>query len=316
LTKQFSLASLLAGSRRQRVTVGLHIGESTLQLAAVSHAGGTPVVQRCLILPLGASDSLREQLGAQISAMGLKGSVCNCLLPGRDYNLYLLEAPDVPADEMRQAVRWKVKDLLDMPADEAVIDVFPLPEDAFPGRARMVYLVAAARNRIEQLVALITGAGLQLSRIDIAELALRNVFSRSTDDSNGLAVLALQGGSSCMNISRESQLYMTRRINTRIEAGAPQTAGWEEVLDRLVLEIQRSLDYYESQMGQSPIARVQLLPRGEDDQTLVDALNGALAVSVSLMDINAGMAQADKFDGQTLLSCMGAVAVALGEGSE
>ena len=38
-----------------------------------------------------------------------------------------------------------------------------------------------------------------------------------------------------------------------------QSADWEMLKDRLVLEIQRSLDYYESQMGKSPINKIILI---------------------------------------------------------
>ena len=52
------------------------------------------------------------------------------------YRLLLVEAPDVPADELRAAVRWRVKDLIDFHVDDAVIDVFEMPQHARGGRRR------------------------------------------------------------------------------------------------------------------------------------------------------------------------------------
>jgi hypothetical protein len=40
-------------------------------------------------------------------------------------------------------MHWKVKDLLDLKVDDAAIDVFPVPDDAYLGR-KMAYVVATA----------------------------------------------------------------------------------------------------------------------------------------------------------------------------
>jgi len=50
----------------------------------------------------------------------------------RDYNLHLVEAPNVEPEELCPAVRWKIKDLLDMKVEDAAIDTFPVPDDAGP----------------------------------------------------------------------------------------------------------------------------------------------------------------------------------------
>ena len=51
------------------------------------------------------------------------------MLDDADYQMQLVEAPSVPREEMRSAVRWKLKDLLDYPVDAATIDVADVPTD-------------------------------------------------------------------------------------------------------------------------------------------------------------------------------------------
>ena len=72
-------------------------------------------------------DSIGVQ-GAEIArltrAHRLDDQICITTLNIGSYALLLVEAPDVPATELRAAIRWRVKDLIDFHIDDAVIDVF------------------------------------------------------------------------------------------------------------------------------------------------------------------------------------------------
>jgi MSHA biogenesis protein MshI len=64
-----------------------------------------------------------------------------------------------------------------------------------------------------------------------------------------------------------------------------QSIEWESLKDRLVLEIQRSLDYYESQMGQIPINRIVIAQRQYDGAALAAELNDMLSAQVSVLSL-------------------------------
>lgn len=53
------------------------------------------------------------------------------------YRLPLVEAPDGPPAELRAAVRWRVKSLIDFHIDDAVIDLFEIPSHARGGPTRI-----------------------------------------------------------------------------------------------------------------------------------------------------------------------------------
>ncbi|MEQ8955009.1 MAG: hypothetical protein RL120_12835, partial [Gammaproteobacteria bacterium] len=190
----------------------------------------------------------------------------------------------VEPEEQRQAVRWKVKDLLDMKIEEAAIDVFPVPEDAYRGR-QMVYVVATSRSRIRQLAAAITNADLELAVIDIPELCLKNVSNHCLDDSQSVVFMDLRRTGSTMNITHGGDLYLTRRINTQLDPDVLQSADWGSLKDRLVLEIQRSLDYYESQMNKGQINRIVIAPRRNDSRDMARSLDEALAQQVTALNL-------------------------------
>lgn len=272
--------------RRKRVEglVGLSVNDSRIALAHITRRRDELMLERCLREPVGRGNSAKEVLAKLVDEQELLGAACSCVLAPADYNIYLVEAPQVEADEISAAVRWKIKDLLDMPVDDALIDVFPVPDGAFQGRNKMLYAVAASRPRLEQLVATVTRAGFDLHAIDIPEMAMRNISSQFLDDRNGLAFLSLKQTGSTLNISREGQIYLTRRINTPVGSDALMQNDWDMIRDRVVLEIQRSLDYVESQMGLSAVSQIMIAPRERDTESMMNALADGLSTPVGVVD--------------------------------
>ena len=105
-----------------------------LVLAHVDQRGGSPFMLNCKRVPLASPTEAAVILEDLVKEYEMEGTQCSFVLNPKDYNLHLVEAPNVEPDELRSAVRWKIKDLLDMKIDEAAIDVFEVPEDAYRGR--------------------------------------------------------------------------------------------------------------------------------------------------------------------------------------
>jgi MSHA biogenesis protein MshI len=290
---------------------GLLLGERHFELANLVRNRGELFLSQCARVEVQGQQQLREKLSEQVEQMGLQGSSCNAVLASRDYNLYLVEAPAVEQEELRAAVRWKIKDLLDIPVEEAVIDLFPVPEDAFQGRSKMLYVVAAARSRVQQVVELCQRAKLELASIDVPEMIMRNISSQFADDQNGLAFLSLKTNGSSMNITRQGNLYLARKINTQMSPDVMSAGDWESQRDRLVLELQRSLDYYESQMAQNPVAHVVMAPRLHDTEALVSSLNEVMGIKVSALTFASQLEAAEGISGDAKHACMLAIGAAL-----
>lgn len=310
------MLELFGRKKRVEGLIGLSVNESRIMLAHVTRGHDELMLEKCLRQPLDKNGAVRETLARLVDEHDLAQAACNCVLSPGDYNIYLVEAPQVEADEISSAVRWKIKDLLDMPVDEAVIDVFPLPEDAFQGRNKMLYAVAASRPRIEQLIATVNRAGLELNAIDIPEMAMRNISNQFLDDHNGLAFISLKQSGSTLNISRNGQLYLTRRINTPVGSDALLQNDWDMLRDRLVLEIQRSLDYAESQMGLAPVRQIMIAPREKDTESMMNALADGLANPVGMVDFIHEMPARDDISPEVKGACMLTIGAALRNDAE
>lgn len=264
--------------------VGVLVSSEQLVVAHMGERDGAPYLIDFERVALQSERDAGKALSNLVKSMEVENKQCSFVLNRKDYNLHLVEAPEVEVSELRAAVRWKIKDLLDMKVEDAAVDVFQVPEGAYRGRA-MVYVVAALNSKIKNIVSMVTESGLELAVIDIPELAMKNLTNSFVDDTNGAAFLDLRRNGSTMNITRDGELYLSRRINTQLDPDVMSSSDWESVKDRLSLEIQRSLDYYESQMGQSPINQIVLAQRQHDGGAMAETLNGLLTSEVKILDL-------------------------------
>jgi MSHA biogenesis protein MshI len=182
-----------------------------------------------------------------------------------------------------------VRELIDFHIDDAVIDVFDAPERDGHA-ARRLYTVAARRSKVVGLIELLEGAGLDLQTIDIPELALRNLAARLPEDAGGVAMIDLDRQQGLMTVTREEELYFSRRIDCGSErllgAGADGdfTPALEGMLDGLSVEIQRSLDYYERHFNQPTVAGIVLSPVPGLAPQACEYLQSRLGVPVRWLD--------------------------------
>jgi MSHA biogenesis protein MshI len=290
--------------------VGLVINPHTLALAHLEERDGDPCLVHCRQMTLQSEKESARALASLVKEFDLEGEPCSYVLNPADYNLHLVEAPNVEDSELRAAVRWQIKDLLDMKVEDAAIDVFRVPQDAYRGR-NMLYVVASLKSCIRSIVDRVNASGLQLAVIDIPELAMQNLSRRFIHDEHGVAFMDLRRTGSTMNITCHGDLYLTRRINTQLDPDAMQSPEWDILKDRLVLEIQRSLDYYESQMGRGQITQIVIAAQQHDTADLAKALDGLLSAQVSSLDIEDKLDSDVELASETQHICMVAIGATL-----
>ncbi|HYD55472.1 MAG TPA: agglutinin biogenesis protein MshI [Burkholderiales bacterium] len=191
---------------------------------------------------------------------------CLTLLSPDEYQLLLVEAPNVPAPELKAAVRWRLKDMLDYHVDDATIDVLDIPPaEANGARAHPMYAVAARNDTIRKCIDRFESAHIPLTVIDIAETAQRNIAALFETSGRGLAFLYVGEAGAMLTVNFRTELYMARRI----EVGAAQVAAEdeearEEARGRLLLELQRSFDHFERQFPFAGVEKLMLGPERQD----------------------------------------------------
>lgn len=241
--------------RGERSRIGLHLMQDSVWLVAVvQDRSGMRVVAQAheAIDPERWADALPGFLQKKVPAGGsLHVSLAPCF-----YSLLLVDAPAVPENELREAVRWRIRDLVSQPLDSLVVDVFALPEDAFRGRNNMIYVAATEKNLVRRLSALHTNR-YPLQEVGVQELALVRVATRvSGVGKAGVALLSMEQSSGGIHLCENGQLYLSRAVDFSSREGGADGVSVDGRVDRLALDVQRSLDYYESQIGKTPPGRL------------------------------------------------------------
>jgi len=257
--------------------------------------GQAPSLEACTFRCCDAVANQATVLESLVKEHGLVDASCTTLVQPGEYNLLLVEAPDVEATELKAAVRWRIKDLIDFHIDDAVIDVFDIPGQGEQGRSRMMYVVAARASIIQARADLLQSVGLNLSVIDIPELAQRNIAALLPEDVSGVALLHITRDRGFITLSRQSSLYLSRVLDIGLRhLQDAESAGADEglvpqsshTLDSIVLEVQRSLDYYESHFRQPPINTLVIAPMEDEVPSLVPHLSSNLGVAVRVLDLS------------------------------
>jgi MSHA biogenesis protein MshI len=246
-------------------------------------AGQRPRLVHSEYQPWEQDSAPERQLQKLAAQQHLKSARCTTLLDESEYTLVLTEAPDVRPDELKTALRWKVKDLIDFHINDATLDAFALPgEDG--GRVREMYAVAARNEAIRRRVDQLQDAGVNLDIIDIPEMAQRNLAALLPEDARGVAVLSFGAKGGLLTISRQGELYLSRSLDVGLDH-LLASGGLTGYYDRVVLEAQRSLDYYESHFRMTPVQQLTLTPIGNRMPELLDYLRANLSVAVGVMNL-------------------------------
>lgn len=308
--------SLFSKSPSKHSVIGVQINADGVALAQVlvseegplaSAGSPDPEVRRSEWLPEADANRQRSLLEDRVNALGLKRQPCNLVLSSEDYSLLLVEAPAVPANELRDALRWRIRDLIDFPVDQAVLDAFLLPEDRTRGGKRMAYVAVTQRELIRQRVEQMESVRLDLRAIDIPEMTRRNIAIHLCDTSRGMALVKLGPGAGSLHIVRGDDLHLARRFNLPYEGGLLDDLP----ADVLVLELQRSLDYFERQMRQPPPGHIYLVGENVTADKITDAISSGLPMEISLLDMEAGLTLSDQVQEHTLPLCLDALGAAL-----
>jgi MSHA biogenesis protein MshI len=253
-------------SRRDREPgwLAISLQPGVLHYAHGVHAGGKASIERCGKRALDVSAKVAADLSKEL---GFERYRCSTVLPSGEYQLLLVDTPGVPAAELKTAVRWRIKDLLDDKVEEATVDFLEVPPDpAAGGRSRWTYAVAARNEAIKRCIGRFDAAEIPLSVIDIAETAQRNIASLFETAGQGLAFLTVEASQALLTINFRGELYLARRIDIGVDdlQSEGREASREDSLARIALELQRSFDHFDRQFPFVRIAKLLLGPEPRD----------------------------------------------------
>ena len=111
------LINMAANGKR----AGLSVDDARLAAASVQYRDdGRPQIATATVDRASGDDAWARLLGSDVGSQAQKLPVTSAL-PDGSYQLLLVEVPDVPDEEVASAIPWKIKDLIDSPVEDKVI---------------------------------------------------------------------------------------------------------------------------------------------------------------------------------------------------
>jgi MSHA biogenesis protein MshI len=209
------------------------------------------------------------------------------MLRAGEYDILMVEAPNVPRAEMKSALRWKVKDMVDYPITDATVDFLEIPQEpgAAAGRSAQMYAILARNEVIQQRIEQFEQAGVPLHVIDVPETAQRNIAALYEDAERGVALAYFGADYGLLTITHGGELYLLRRLDVGVDALASDPDGEDGgPLERVALEIQRTLDHFERQFRHVAVGKLLLAPTGRPTR-LPEILRARFQMPVEPIDL-------------------------------
>lgn len=253
--------------RRARQTEQLVLawdGRALAYVQARQEAADRYRVQRFGVLRA-EGDKPGEDLARQLVTAGLRGKAVRAMLRPDQYQILQIDAPAVPPEELKTAARWQIREMVNMHLDDLTLDVLRVGDERVRASGS-IFVVAAPNTVIRGVMETAQAARCSVDVIDIQELAQRNLQSAlarraGASERAHAAIVMSDDNMALLTICAHDELFYTRRIDLGAgfmqapwggAAATPQGEGGEVLLaqederaQRLVVEIQRSLDLWD-----------------------------------------------------------------------
>lgn len=217
---------------------------------------------------------------------------------GKNTLIRYLTIPKMPKEEISEAIKWESKKITPIPVEDLVIDYLIVGETEERDIKRYeIILVAVEREAVMGQISSLKKAGLKIAAIDVNPLSVLNAvrLNYADDLTDNIVFVDIGAGKTEINISKKGILRFTRSVQI---GGGDITAALSRELqldyadaermkkehgmidgssdtpdrpdnrvkdiikneaDRLILEVQRSIDYYRAQFREGSIKKVILM---------------------------------------------------------
>lgn len=212
-------------------------------------------------------ETLRQTLdGIETSNLRL-----DVVLNSKLYQTYQIDKPNIPSAELRGALPFLLKDLINEKVTDILADSTQLPA----GNKLQVYVVT--KSLVIELQQMLLTLGIELGRVLVED----EVWGVAVPDLNSFLLLQRSKQRSFRVSAFVEHHCAFQRTMRGITSPLTGVATSVLQLDGIALELQRSIDYLSSQLRGTSLHKMKVCCDEEVQQELVEALNERLNVSVT-----------------------------------
>ena len=165
-------------------TIGLDIGSHSIKMVSLKMTSKGPILTRVDMkeIPPGTDkedvDKLSQILKALFEEAGMETKKVRLTVSGSGVQIKRISVPSLPKAELKEAVRWEIKDHLPFPVETAQID-FHISNEYVEDNVKKLDLITVAcpKHLVDRTLSIAERAGLQPIHLDVAPFALWNTLS-------------------------------------------------------------------------------------------------------------------------------------------
>jgi len=307
------LVGLDIGSSAVKAVELASAGKSYRVVAYASEAmAPDSIVDGAIIDGAGVADTIRRVF----DRLGTKTKDVAASLAGNAVIVKKISLPQMTEAELAESIKWEAEQYIPFDIQDVHLDhqVVPGGEAAAPN-SMDVLLVAAKKEKIADYTGVIAQAGRVPVVVDVDAFAIQNAFEANYDADPGTVTALMNMGASAININivsgpatiftrdvpiggnayteaiqREFNLTFDRAEQVKRGAGAGDERADEieavlrAVSDNVLLEIQRTFDFYRSTAASDRLDRVMLCGGGARVRGFADALADRFGLPVEPLD--------------------------------
>lgn len=239
----------------------------------------------------------REMFRKRLKAMLPQAQRVIAVLDPREYQILQIEAPNVPAAELQDAVRWRAMEFLEGSPQDYTIDVLSVP--GAPSGPGKVIAVIAHNDVVRALMLDCEALGRAAAVIDICETAQRNLLHATLlaePQAPGVAgALVADARRALLVVAVDGELQFFRRfefdtdmvaapVDETQQALIGEGAG-AEAAARSLTQLHRSLDLWDDSHPHMPLGTLRV-EAGIKTAAIVERLRPDVGVDTRALNLS------------------------------
>ena len=223
---------------RNKQLVGLDIGSSAIKVVQIKEVNGKYFLQKFGMKPLEPEvivDGTVMDAGRVVTAIkelltetNIKLKNAAISVSGHSVIVKKISLPPMADDELESEVKVAAEQYIPFDINEVNLDFHVLkPSDQSDESQMSLLLVAAKKDKVNEMTELVRGAGLVPTVLDVDAFAVENMYDVNYESDNGDVVGLVNIGASVMNINilKDGNSLFTRDI-------AVGGSGYSEAIQR------------------------------------------------------------------------------------
>lgn len=226
--------------------------------------------------PLQSPEQLPLLFEQIINSKDLSGVPSTIIIPSKKVESIQIDLSELPPVDTQAALPWKIKELVSIPPQEMICDYIEMDIQPF-GQPVKAQVMVTSRQYLESFLNVFHEQHVPVKAITTEQFVLARM--QSSEDAAQLLFVQHKNLEAILLILKNQQICFARKIRgTDTVINMPPDQVKEYGADMIAIEIQRSVDYYESQLKQPPIKNVLIAMAGENESLLIDILNTSLPI--------------------------------------